>query len=69
MGGLLSTDGGLVFGGDDSNMVALDASHGTESWHFNTGVGIAAAPATYLVDKKLADYPGRRDERAHVFAG
>src|SRR5436189_1357791 len=52
MGGLLSTGGGLVFGGDDSNMVALDAIQGTELWHFNTGVGIAAAPITYLVDKE-----------------
>jgi alcohol dehydrogenase (cytochrome c) len=52
MGGLLSTDGGLVLGGDDSNMVALDAISGKELWHFDTGVGIAAAPVTYLADGK-----------------
>jgi len=52
MGGLLSTDGGLVIGGDDSRMVALDASRGTELWHFDTGAGIAAAPVTYLTDGK-----------------
>ena len=50
MGGLLSTDGGLVFGGDDSLMVALAADRGNELWRFNTGAGIAAAPVTYLVD-------------------
>lgn len=50
MGGLLSTDGGLVFGGDESLMVALDSTQGKELWHFRTGVGIAAAPITYMVD-------------------
>jgi alcohol dehydrogenase (cytochrome c) len=52
MGGLLSTDGGLVFGGDDTRMVALDAARGKELWSFNTGAGIAAAPITYLADGK-----------------
>jgi alcohol dehydrogenase (cytochrome c) len=52
MGGLLATDGGLVFGGDDSLLVALDAGKGKELWRFNTGVGIAAAPITYLTDGK-----------------
>ena len=52
MGGLLSTDGGLVFGGDDTHMVALDANGGKELWSFNPGVGIAAAPVTYLADGK-----------------
>jgi alcohol dehydrogenase (cytochrome c) len=51
MGGLLSTDGGLIFGGDDQHMVALDARSGKELWSFNTGAGIAAAPVTYLVDR------------------
>ena len=52
MGGVLSTDGGLVFGGDDTHMVALDASHGKELWSFSPGVGIAAAPVTYLANGK-----------------
>jgi alcohol dehydrogenase (cytochrome c) len=52
MGGLLSTDGGIIFGGDDSLMVALDARVGKELWRFNTGAGIAAAPITYLSDGK-----------------
>ena len=52
MGGLLSTDGGLVFGGDDARMIALDAARGKELWSFNTGAGIAAAPITYLADGK-----------------
>jgi len=52
MGGLLSTDGGLVLGGDDQHVVALNAAGGKELWNFNTGVGIAAAPITYLADGK-----------------
>ena len=50
MGGLLSTDGGLVFGGDDSHLVALDSSQGEELWRFNAGTKVMAAPITYLVD-------------------
>jgi alcohol dehydrogenase (cytochrome c) len=50
MGGLLSTATGLIFGGDDSHFVGLDSRTGKELWHFNTGVGIAAAPITYLAD-------------------
>lgn len=52
MGGVLSTDGELIFGGDDVHIVALDSSRGKELWRFNTGAGIAAAPVTYLVDGK-----------------
>ena len=52
MGGLISTDGGLVFGGDDSLIVARDARAGKELCRFNTGAGIAAAPITYLSDGK-----------------
>jgi alcohol dehydrogenase (cytochrome c) len=52
MGGLLSTDGGLVFGGDYSVFVALESTKGKELWRFNTGTQIAAAPITYLVDGK-----------------
>jgi alcohol dehydrogenase (cytochrome c) len=50
MGGLLSTDGGLVFGGDEALFVGLDARQGRELWRFNVGNDIAAAPITYLVD-------------------
>lgn len=48
MGGLLSTDGGLVFAGDQTHFVALDALAGRELWHFGVGGEIAAAPITYL---------------------
>jgi alcohol dehydrogenase (cytochrome c) len=50
MGGLLSTSGGIVFGGDDSHFVALDSRTGKELWRFNAGGGIAAAPITYLAE-------------------
>lgn len=50
MGGVLSTDGGLIFAGDDALLVALGSSRGKELWGFNTGTGIAAAPITYLAD-------------------
>jgi alcohol dehydrogenase (cytochrome c) len=47
MGGLLSTDGGLVFGGDQSGFLALNSATGQELWKFNVGTAIAAAPITY----------------------
>jgi alcohol dehydrogenase (cytochrome c) len=49
MGGLLSTDGGLVFGGGPTgNVYALNDETGTELWRYNTGApAIAAAPVTY----------------------
>jgi alcohol dehydrogenase (cytochrome c) len=49
VGGLMSTAGGLVFGGDLEEFFALDASTGAELWHFQTGGQIAAAPVTYEV--------------------
>jgi alcohol dehydrogenase (cytochrome c) len=48
MGGLLSTEGGLVFGGDQSGFLALDSATGEELWKFNIGTWITAAPITYL---------------------
>jgi alcohol dehydrogenase (cytochrome c) len=48
MGGVLSTDGGLVFAGDETRFVGLDARTGLELWQFNAGGQIAAAPITYL---------------------
>jgi alcohol dehydrogenase (cytochrome c) len=49
--GLLSTAGGLVFGGtDEGHFFALDASTGKPLWRFPTGGRIAASPVTYMVD-------------------
>lgn len=50
MGGVLSTDGGLVFAGDQAWFVALDAATGQELWRYNVGGKIAAAPVTFLSD-------------------
>jgi alcohol dehydrogenase (cytochrome c) len=47
MGGLMSTAGQLVFGGDDETFFALDAETGAELWRFQTGGWITAAPVTY----------------------
>lgn len=50
-GGTLTTAGGLVFFGDDSESVeAVDARNGRVLWHFNTGQGFRASPMTYAVD-------------------
>jgi alcohol dehydrogenase (cytochrome c) len=50
IGGLTSTAGGLVFGGDQSTFFALDAASGAELWSVRTGGSIVAAPVTYSVD-------------------
>jgi alcohol dehydrogenase (cytochrome c) len=50
VGGLLSTAGGIVFGGDNEVFFALDAETGAELWRFNTGGLISAASVTYKVD-------------------
>jgi len=47
-GGLVSTAGGVVFGGVESRFFALDAKTGVELWWMNTGGEIHAAPITYL---------------------
>jgi alcohol dehydrogenase (cytochrome c) len=50
-GGLLSTNGGIVFSGElNGEFVALDAKTGRPVWHFNTGEAINAQPMTYMVD-------------------
>jgi alcohol dehydrogenase (cytochrome c) len=49
-GGLLSTAGGLVFGGDRGTFFALDASDGRRLWSAETGSRINAAPMTYAVN-------------------
>jgi alcohol dehydrogenase (cytochrome c) len=52
-GGLLSTAGGLVFGGNrEGNFFALDAESGKPLWHFQTGGQISANPVSFLVDVK-----------------
>jgi alcohol dehydrogenase (cytochrome c) len=50
LGGLLSTSGGLVFGGDMDDFFALDASTGKELWRFPTGGQISGAPMSYEVN-------------------
>jgi alcohol dehydrogenase (cytochrome c) len=49
-GGTLTTAGGLVFFGDDSNSFeAVVAKTGRVLWHFNTGQVMRASPMTYSV--------------------
>ena len=48
--GTLTTAGGLVFFGDDSNSFeAVEAKTGRVLWHFNTGQVMRASPMTYSV--------------------
>jgi alcohol dehydrogenase (cytochrome c) len=50
-GGTLTTAGGLVFFGDDTeSLEAADAATGRALWHFNTGQRFKASPMTYAVD-------------------
>jgi alcohol dehydrogenase (cytochrome c) len=49
--GLLSTAGGLVFGGaNEGNFFALDAGTGKPLWEFQTGGPVAANPVSFTVD-------------------
>lgn len=48
--GLLSTRGGVVFGGDQTRFFALDSQSGKMLWSVETGGSIMAAPVTYEVD-------------------
>jgi alcohol dehydrogenase (cytochrome c) len=51
--GVLSTAGGLVFGGsNEGNVFALDAATGQPLWKFQTGSPISSAPMAYLSDGK-----------------
>jgi alcohol dehydrogenase (cytochrome c) len=51
--GLLSTGGGLLFGGsNEGNFFALDASTGHPLWNFPTGGMISAAPISFLIGGK-----------------
>lgn len=47
MGGLLSTETGLVFGGDQNLFFALDSRTGRLLWSVETGGMMRAAPVTY----------------------
>jgi alcohol dehydrogenase (cytochrome c) len=49
--GTLTTAGGLVFFGDDSeSFEAADAETGRPLWHFNTGQSFSASPMTYAAN-------------------
>ncbi|HVP45674.1 MAG TPA: PQQ-dependent dehydrogenase, methanol/ethanol family [Bryobacteraceae bacterium] len=51
--GVLSTAGGLVFGGcDEGYFFALDAASGKPLWRFQTGGKIISNPMSYLSDGK-----------------
>ena len=51
--GLLSTAGGIVFGGaEEGNFFALDARTGKHLWHFPAGGRIIANPVSYLSNGK-----------------
>ena len=51
--GVMSTAGGLVFGGDeDGRFFALDEETGRQLWSASTGGRIAASPITYLIGDK-----------------
>lgn len=53
VGGLLSTAGGLVFGGTtEGNFFALDADTGKPLWDFQLGAPIKANPMSFAVDGK-----------------
>ncbi len=48
--GLLSTRGGVVFGGDQTRFFALDSRTGKQLWAVETGGTIMAAPVTYVIN-------------------
>jgi alcohol dehydrogenase (cytochrome c) len=51
--GLLSTAGGLVFGGNaDGKLIAYDSATMKQVWSFNTGTPIGAPPISYAIDGK-----------------
>jgi alcohol dehydrogenase (cytochrome c) len=53
--GVLSTAGGLVFGGSNEGFVfALDAATGKPLWRFQTGGIINSSPMSFLVDGRQA---------------
>jgi alcohol dehydrogenase (cytochrome c) len=53
MAGLLSTAGGLVFGGtEEGNFFALDAENGKPLWDMQLGAAIRSNPMSFAVDGK-----------------
>jgi alcohol dehydrogenase (cytochrome c) len=53
MAGLLSTAGGLVFGGaEEGNFFALDAENGKLLWELQLGAAIRANPISFAIDEK-----------------
>src|SRR5262249_26564765 len=52
--GLLSTDGGLVFGAAGGVVFALDADTGREAWRVSLGGTTWAAPISFAVDGRQA---------------
>lgn len=53
MAGLLSTAGGLVFGGSSEGyFYALDAMTGKPLWHFMAGAQIVTNPVSFLINNK-----------------
>jgi alcohol dehydrogenase (cytochrome c) len=49
--GLLSTAGGLVFGGsEEGNFFALHAETGQSLWQFQTGGRVHANPVSFAID-------------------
>jgi PQQ-dependent dehydrogenase (methanol/ethanol family) len=51
IGGILATDGGLVFTGEGNGLFkAYDANDGKVLWQFQAGAGVNAPPSSYTVD-------------------
>jgi len=49
----MTTAGGIVFFGDDSqSFEAVDAQNGKPLWHFNTGQSVDASPMSYAIAGK-----------------
>ena len=49
--GVLTTDSGLVFTGDNiGNVLALDSTTGQTLWHAGTGQGMDSSPISYELD-------------------
>lgn len=50
---LLSTAGGLVFGGtDEGNFFALDAESGKPLWDMQLGANVRGIPVSFAIDSK-----------------
>ncbi|MEA2840246.1 MAG: hypothetical protein QOF41_1576 [Methylobacteriaceae bacterium] len=53
IGGILATDGGLVFTGEGNGLFkAYDANDGKVLWQFQAGAGVNAPPSSYTIDGK-----------------